>query len=176
MLKRLLIAFIQFCLTQNVMGAVISGTFSSDHELMKCQGSWSHPFIPLDGTIHFGTPDGALLRGESHLVKIDTSADETSVNIQVIKKKGKTQTAHLKVGRNPGVKLKLQEGNIILTQYRSIQSNWDYGMYLGSILNQRFKAVLSLDENENLVLENYSADGLGRLKLAKRCVLPKVDD
>jgi hypothetical protein len=73
------------------------------------------------------------------------------------------------------IRLKLDDDAIVISQSRLAQHNWDYGMYLGSVLNQRFKAVLRLNTNNDLILENYDASGLQKLRLEKKCILPRLN-
>jgi hypothetical protein len=127
----------------------------------------------MRGKLDFGTPTDALLKGESSLVKIATN--EEGVTITLISKRGKEIAVSLVEGKNKDVFLKSEEDSLTLIQKRFAQSNWDYGMYLGTIFNTRFKAVLKLDENDNLILENYDASGARKLRLMKSCILPRVN-
>ena len=160
-------------LTLSSSFASIDGTYSSNHKDMKCTGSWSHPFIPLDGKLDFGTPSDALLNGISSTVSISTENDGIEISLAEIK--GKLKKVKLKEGKNKNIHLKSENDVIEITQKRLAQHNWDYGMYLGSVFNQRFKAVLKLDHDDNLILENYDASGFQRLKLQKTCILPRVN-
>jgi hypothetical protein len=141
---------------------------------MKCVGEWSHPFIPTSGRLDHGTPDGALLYNESQTVTLKVSDDIQSLKIIKQQLNGATEKTKLKLGVNKNVKMKFKNDKIYLEQKRLVQSNWDYGLYLGTTFNQRFVAVISLTENDDLMLENYSSYGLSKLKLKKKCVLPRM--
>ncbi len=153
--------------------ASIDGTYSSNHQDMKCEGSWSHPFIPLDGKLNFGTPNDALLKGISSTVSISTEDDGVIVSLSDVN--GRVKKVKLTEGKNKSIRLKLDDDAIVISQSRLAQHNWDYGMYLGSVLNQRFKAVLRLNANNDLILENYDASGLQKLRLEKKCILPRLN-
>jgi hypothetical protein len=153
--------------------ASIDGTYSSNHKHMKCTGSWSHPFIPLDGKLDFGTPSDALLRDISSKVSITTEHDGVTISLTDVK--GRERKVKLTEGKNKSIRLKLDTDSIVISQNRLAQHNWDYGMYLGSVLNQRFKAVLRLNANNDLILENFDATGVQKLRLGKKCVLPRIN-
>jgi hypothetical protein len=153
--------------------ASIDGTYSSNHKHMKCSGSWSHPFIPLDGKLHFGTPSDALLKDISSKVSITTEHDGVTISLTDVK--GREKKVKLIEGKNKSIRLKLDTDSIVISQNRLAQHNWDYGLYLGSVLNQRFKAVLRLNANNDLILENFDATGFQKLRLEKKCVLPRIN-
>jgi hypothetical protein len=150
------------------------GVYSSDHKDMKCSGEWSHPFLPTQGKLNHGTPDGALIFNESKSVELNFSEEDTVLKVKKVSRNGSTRNYSLQKAKNKSVKISFANEKIYLAQKRLVQSNWDYGLYLGTTFNQRFMAVLSLDENRDLVLENFSSYGLGKLKLKKRCILPRI--
>jgi hypothetical protein len=170
---KFLFTLIVFKLIALPVFASIDGTYSSNHKDMKCSGSWSHPFIPLDGKLDFGTPSDALLRDISSSVSITTEYDGVTISLTDVK--GRERKVKLTEGQNKSIRLKLENDSIVISQNRLAQHNWDYGMYLGSVLNQRFKAVLSLNANNDLILENFDAFGVQKLKLGKKCVLPRIN-
>jgi len=160
--------------SHSLLATTVTGQFSSDHQDMECSGSWSHPFIPTTGELNHGTANGALLKNVSKSISLNFNSTKNELIISKEQLNGKISTHHLQVGKTANPKLKLENNKIILRLSRLFQSNWDYGLYLGSVINQKVVTIMSLNDNNDLVVENYASTGLKKPTLKKRCVLPRL--
>lgn len=170
-MKKMLMILAAFS-TFAVMANPLNGTYSSDHNDMICSGPWNHPFLPINDKLSNGIPSGALLKNRTKAISI--SIDDSSLEIKNEFNNGSSTHVTHDIGHNGRHKISKSNGIIMMKLKRAYQSNWDNGLFLGVVLNQRFVAKIYNDEIENLVIENYSANGVSDLKLKNRCVLPRI--
>lgn len=171
-MKKLALICVLVILTSASYANNLEGTYSIDSNIMNCTGSWSHPFIPMGGKINHGTPDGAIV--DNTFSRLNLSFRDNKVTLTTTDLRERTKTITLTTGNNKNVNLKLTSDKMILTQKRFLQSNWDYSLYLGTTIYQKFHAILSSADNGDLVLENYSKTGFSKSKLKMKCILPRL--
>jgi hypothetical protein len=77
-------------------------------------------------------------------------------------------------GLRKGIRVYQKDDSIILRQFDLLEVHLDYGYYVGLISNIRFKAVLQLNENDDLVIENFFGHGDKKMEKMISCVLPRI--
>jgi hypothetical protein len=150
----------------------IEGTFSAQKEVMKCQGYWEHPFLPIERNYGGRIPSTPLLSNENSIISIESLKS----GIKILKKDSDNEEVFISsyFSALKGINISVKDNSIILKQYDSLEVIFDYGTFIGIISNMRFKAILRLDSNNDLVIENYYAKNNEILTKKIECTLPRI--
>jgi hypothetical protein len=150
----------------------IEGTFSVKDGSMICRGSWDHPFLPRTRNFNGRIPSGPLLGNE--IESISLIQKKSGVKISAHYQSGKVDSVTSFQGVFRGIKVYEKDHAIIIKQFDALEVHLDYGHYVGLLSNSRFKASLSLTQNNDLLLENFYAHGKNKLVKKISCVLPRI--
>lgn len=170
MKKWIVLAFFSLC-TQ-VYATEIEGTFSAKRGEMICRGSWDHPFLPMIRNFGGRIPSSPLLGNE--VLAVSVNQRNSGVKLSATYLDGRVESVNPGNGIKKGIRVKQKAGVISVKQFDLFDVILDYGYYVGLKSNIRFKALLQLDENQDLRLENYfSVDHQPLLKKIS-CILPRM--
>lgn len=171
-MKKMIILLILMSQAAMAENNKIEGTFSARKKDMVCQGHWDHPFLPINRGYGGRIPSTPLLMAEDSTISI--SQQHSGVKITKIDGNGKTESVESIQGFFRGMKIKNLEDSIIIKQYDSLEVIFDYGTYIGIVKNMRFKAKLSFNSNNDLILENFYAKDKEVLQKRIVCVLKRI--
>ena len=166
------ILLIMFILCSLAQASEIEGTFSAKNGDMKCRGMWDHPFLPMTRNYAGKIPSSPLLANE--VLTVSVSQQSRGVKIVTHFINGEVESISSLSGFRKGIRINQKDGMISLKQYDALDVILDYGYYVGLKSNIRFKALLRLNENDDLVIENYYGTERKRLVQKISCVMPRI--
>jgi hypothetical protein len=170
MIKFILIVLLSFC--GQAEAKIIEGTFSAKNHEMTCRGRWEHPFLPMNRNYGGRIPSSPLLATEASTVSITHHSLGVKISTKSINETVETISSFK--GLRKGIRVYQKDDSIILRQFDLLEVHLDYGYYVGLISNIRFKAVLQLNENDDLVIENFFGHGDKKMEKMISCVLPRI--
>jgi hypothetical protein len=167
-----IILLIMFVLCSLVQASEIKGTFSAKNGDMKCRGMWDHPFLPMARNYTGKIPSSPLLANE--VLTVSVSQQSQGVKIVTYYVNGEVNSISSFSGLSKGIRINQKDGLISLKQYDALDVILDYGYYVGIKSNIRFKALLMMNENNDLVIENYYGAERERMVLKISCIMPRI--
>ena len=150
----------------------IDGSFSARKEDMICRGYWDHPFIPIVRNYGGRIPSTPLLTNEGSSITI--KQQKLGVEISKQDSLGKVEFTNSIQAGFKGIRIANKKNSIVIKQYDALEVIFDYGTYIGIVKNMRFKAILTLNSNNDLILENYYRKNGERLEKRIECILPRI--
>ena len=171
MIRLILIILLNFCALAE--GKIIEGTFSAKNHEMTCRGRWEHPFLPMSRNYGGRIPSSPLLATEASTITISQRSLGVKISRQDINEN--VETISTFKGIRKGIRVYQKDESIIFRQFDFLEVHLDYGYYVGLLSNIRFKAILKLNESDDLVIENFFGHGKQKMEKMISCVLPRVD-
>ena len=161
-----------FVLCSLAQASEIEGTFSAKNGDIKCRGMWDHPFLPMTRNYAGRIPSSPLLANEV----LTVSVFQQSLGVKIVTHflNGEVESISNFSGLRKGIRINQKDGVISLKQYDALDISLDYGYYVGLRSNIRFKALLKLNENDDLVIENYYGTERKRMVQKISCVMPRI--